>query len=147
MTNQFDTKSILEAIANYAEEGNTLEDVQNYAFNMDPWIIGTYKAAKALEQFNEDDQMYEKTNLDGVFGAIQYVQDYEIKEFGDVNTELSDPEQLASMVAYINGEQVINNLADELDLNWVDELTEQQAKQLSNVDAMQALLNLRNYFF
>lgn len=141
MTNQFDTQSILEAIANYAEEGNTLEDVQNYAFNTDPWIIGTYKAAKALEQFNEDDQMYEKTNLDGVFGAIQYVQDYEIGEFGDVNTELSDPEQLASMVAYINGEQVINELADELDLNWVDELTEQQAEQLSNVDAMQALLN------
>ena len=85
--------------------------------------------------------MYEKTNLDGVFGAIQYVQDYEIEEGGDVITELSDPEKLASMVAYINGEQVINELADELDLNWVDELTEQQAKQLSNVDAMQALLN------
>lgn len=142
MTNQFDTQSILKAIANYAEEGNTLEDIQNYAFNTDPWIIGTYKAAKALEQFNEDDQMYEKTNLDGVFGAIQYVQDYENEEFGDVNTELSDPEQLASMVAYINGEQVINELADELDLNWVDELTEQQAKQLSkDIEAMQVLLN------
>ena len=36
MTNQFNTQSILEAIANYAEEGSTLEDVQDRAFNMDP---------------------------------------------------------------------------------------------------------------
>lgn len=141
MTDKFNTKSILTAIADYADEGTTLDSIQDNALNMNPWIIGTYKAAKALEQFSENDQLYLKTNLNGVFGAIQYVDDYETNEIGQVYTDLFDPEAVASAVASINGEQIISKLAEELNLDFDDKLTKQQAERLSNVKAMQTLLN------
>lgn len=140
-TDEFNTQAMLEAIAEYADEGDTLEDIQDHAFNMDPWIIGTYKASKALEQFSKADQLYEETDLNGVFGAIEYVQDYESNEIGQVITDLCDPESLASAVAYINGEQILNELTEKLDFYFDDKLNKQQADKLSSVKAMQELLN------
>ena len=137
---KFDTETILDAITEYADEGNTLEDIEDYAFNADPWIIGIWPASEALKGFDEESQLYEETNLNGIFGAIQYVQDYETDEFGKVLTNLAEPEQLASMVAYINGEHIIYELSEALDIDLDDELTEQQAKQLSSVESMQKLL-------
>ena len=140
MSKEFNTKTILNAITDYSDEGETLENIQEYAFNTDPWIIMNYQASEALKDFDEQDQLYEKTDFDGVFGAIQYVQDFENDAFGKVYTNISDPGQLASGVARINGEQVICKLADKLGLGLDDELTEQQAKQLSSVESMQELL-------
>lgn len=143
------TQSILKAITEYADEGNTLENIQDYVLNSDPWTwiigryIGRHKAVEALKSFNEQDQLYEKTELNGVSGAIQYVQDYENAEFGGANihiTNLSNPESVATMVSYINGKQIINKLADKLNLELNDNLTKQQAAILSNVEIMQKLL-------
>ena len=141
MSKAFNKEAILEAIADYVDEGITLEDIQDYAFNLDPWIISTYKAAKALDQFNEEDQMYELTYFNGVFGAIQYVRDYETNKFGEAYTNSSDPEKLASVVAYINGEQILSELAEKLNIEFDDKLTEKQVKQLSSVETMQKLLS------
>ena len=117
-------------------------DIHDYAsFNSDPWIKGKYRASEALKDFNEQDQLHKTTNLDGVFGAIEYIQDYEIHQYGEVLTNLLNPEKVASMVAFINGEQIINELSDKLNLNLFDELTEQQLKQLSSVKTMQKLLS------
>lgn len=44
------------------------------------------------------------------------------------------------MVAFINREEIISDLAEKLSLGLDDELTEQQAKQLSSVETMQELL-------
>ena len=140
MANQFDKKIILDTITAYADEGETLENIKDYAFNSDPWIIGIWQASEALKDFDEESQLYEKTNLNGIFGAIQYVQDYENDEVGEVNTNLSDPEAVATMVAYINGEKIINKLAEVLNIDLDDELTEQQAEQLSSVETMEELL-------
>ena len=98
--------------------------------NNDLWIIGTYKASQALEEFGEEDQLYASTNLNGVFGAIEYVKNYETEQFGLVNTDLSDPEKVASMVAYINMECVLNDLSEEFDLDFVEELTDQQVDSI-----------------
>ena len=149
MSKEFSTKTILETIAEYVaehfdEEDISLLDIHDYAsFNSDPWIKGKYRASEALKDFNEQDQLYEKTNLDGVFGAIEYVQFYEIHHYGDgeVLTNLLDPEAVASMVAFINGEQLTYKLADKLDLALADELTKEQVKQLSSVETMQKLLD------
>ena len=108
----------------------TLEDIQMDTTNSDPWIIGTYKASEALEKFDVKDMLYTSTNLTGVFGAIEYIKYYETDQFGTVNTDLSDPEQVSSMVAYINMECVLNDLSDEFDLDWGDELTDQQVDQI-----------------
>lgn len=141
MANQFNTQTILKAITNYsADKGSTLNDIRYSTFCLDPWIMGTYQAIKALKDFNEQDQLYEKTEQNGVFGAIQYVKDYEKKEFGKVVGDLSDPKHISNMVAYINGEQIINELAEALNIELDDKLNEQQAKQLSSVEAMQELL-------
>ena len=108
----------------------TLEDIQMDTTNSDPWIIGTYKASQALEKFDVKDMLYTSTNLTGVFGAIEYIKYYETDQFGTVNTDLSDPEKVASMVAFINMECVLNDLSDEFDLDWGDELTDQQVDKI-----------------
>lgn len=139
MSKFFDRSTMLEAIEAELDDGSrTLDDIQTYTTNTDPWIIGTYRAAKALEKFDNDDMLYANTNLTGVFGAIEYVKDYETDQFGTVNTNLSDPEELASMVAYINMDKVLNELYNDLDLdwngefcvNWDEELTDQQIDKI-----------------
>ena len=147
MSKEFNTKTILETIAEYVaehsdEEDISLLDIHDYAsFNSDPWIKGKYRASEALKDFNEQDQLYEKTNLDGVFGAIEYVKNYETHKYCEVLANLLDPEAVASMVAFINGEQLTYKLADKLDLAVADELTKEQVKQLSSVETMQKLLD------
>ncbi len=88
-------------------------DLHNEVFNMDYYIIGTYLAKEALKEYD-------------VFEAIELVQTYEEDNFGEVNTDLSNPELLISMVWYIIGNEIIsemyeieafndnwNNIADE----------------------------------
>lgn len=140
MTNQFNTQTILKAITNCSDKGNTLKNIKHYTYNSDPGITGTDQAIEALKDFNEHDKLYEKTNLNGIFGAIKYVQFYELYQFGKVYTNLGDPKKVANMVAFINREEIISDLAEKLSLGLDDELTEQQAKQLSSVETMQELL-------
>jgi hypothetical protein len=78
---------------------NSLEDIQMNTTSNDLWIIGTYKASQALEEFGEEDQLYASTILNGVFGAIEYVKIMKLNKFGLVNTDLTDPEKVANMVA------------------------------------------------
>lgn len=129
MEKEFTQKIIENAVLKNLDEYNTLEDLLNDVFK--PWIIGEHEAAQALEDFDEEDQIVEKTNLAGVFGAIQYVKDYESLTYGaglsiTLFNELTDPERLASMVAYINGEAVIQGLADDLGINLDEELTDEK---------------------
>lgn len=131
MSEEFSYDTMLATIGDALDNGNrTLEDIQMNTTNRDLWIIGTYKASQALEEFSEEDQLYTSTNLDGVFGAIEYVKNYETEQLGTVNTDLTDPEKVASMVAYINMECVLNDLSVKFDLDWDDELTDQQIDKI-----------------
>ena len=83
-------------------------DLHNQVFNTDYYIIGTYEAKKALEEY-------------GVFDAIEKVQTYEKENFGEVYTDLSDPERLINMLFYIIGEEVLNEMMDGIEAweeNW-----------------------------
>ena len=131
MSKEFSYDTMLATVGNALDNGNrTLEDIQMNTTNSDLWIIGTYKASQALGEFSEEDQLYTGTNLDGVFGAIEYVKNYETEQLGTVNTDLSDPEKVASMVAYINMECVLNDLSVKFDLDFAEELTDQQVDQI-----------------
>jgi hypothetical protein len=44
----------------------------------------------------------------GTFNAIEVVKSYEIDNFGETYTDLSDPERVANMYAYIVGEDVLS---------------------------------------
>ena len=131
MSKEFSYDTMLATIEDALDDGNrTLEDIQMNTTNRDLWIIGTYKASQALEEFSEEDQLYTGTNLDGVFGAIEYVKNYETDQLGTVNTDLTDPEKVASMVAYINMECVLNDISVKFDLDFGEELTDQQVDEI-----------------
>lgn len=131
MSEQFNRDTMLSTIKEALENGSrTLESIQTETTNNDLWIIGTYQAAEALGKFDTDDMLYTSTNLTGVFGAIEYVTYYETDQFGEVTTDLSDPEKLASMIAYINMDITLNDLSNELDLDWYDELGSQQVDKI-----------------
>ncbi|MDN6120177.1 MAG: hypothetical protein L0I73_00005, partial [Lactococcus lactis] len=66
-------------------------------FNEDYYIIGTFKAEKALEDY-------------GTFEAIGEVVSYEIKNFCEILTDLSSPEHVANMIWYIVGSNLFNDL-------------------------------------
>ena len=131
MSKEFSYDTMLATVGDALDNGNrTLEDIQMNTTNRDLWIIGTYKASQALGEFSEEDQLYTGTNLDGVFGAIEYVKNYETDQLGTVNTDLTDPEKVASMVAYINMECVLNDLSVKFDLDFAEELTDQQVDEI-----------------
>ena len=131
MSEEFSYDTMLATVGDALDNDNrTLEDIQMNTTNRDLWIIGTYKASQALGEFSEEDQLYTSTNLDGVFGAIEYVKNYETEQLGTVNTDLTDPEKVASMVAYINMECVLNDLSVKFDLDFGEELTDQQVDEI-----------------
>tara|TARA_R100001015_G_C4480723_1_gene61329 strand:- start:86 stop:469 length:384 start_codon:yes stop_codon:yes gene_type:complete len=72
-----------------------IEDLHNEIFNTDYFIIGTYKAKQWLG--------------DETFNAIEKIKDYEESNFGQVSTDISDPEKVANMLAYILGEEILND--------------------------------------
>lgn len=135
MSEQFSEQTMLETIKTDLDDGYTsLEDVQSDVIN-DYWIIGTYKASQALAKFDSDDNLAYNTTLDGVFGAIQYVQAFD-EELGEQLTrEMIDPENIANTVACINMEQTINDIVDyfNYDFSTDDELTDKQIQAIKNL--------------
>ena len=105
-------------VMDYVSDENYLDDTFNDLFNSEPWIIGRFEASNALNNF---DGYEHETSLDGVFGAIEFVKDYELQNFGTVqNDDISDPERLANMVAYIMGENAFNEILDKTGLDMDD---------------------------
>ena len=82
-------------------------DLHNEVFNTDYYIIGTEMAKDALREYD-------------VFDAIELVQEYEKVQFGEVYTNLGNPEKLVNMLYYIIGDEVICEMNDieEFSDNW-----------------------------
>lgn len=70
------------------------EDLHHECFNTDYYIIGTYQAEQWLGN--------------KAFEVINIIKEYEQDNFGEVFTDLSNPEKVVNMYAYIVGEQVVN---------------------------------------
>ena len=106
----------IEAIIEALENGYSgyYCDLHNEVFNTDYYIIGAYEAKEALKEYD-------------VFKAIELVQEYEKFNFGEVYTDLSNPEKLINMVYYIIGDEVIveMNEIDEFSDNW-NELADEE---------------------
>jgi hypothetical protein len=110
------TSYIIDNIDSYI--GTKLEDLHHQLFNTDYYVIGYYQAEQELLTYGS------------VFEAIGDVQKYERKYYGVVFTDLSSSESVCNMLAYIVGEQVINNLDIELDGELTEEIAEQIKEQL-----------------
>ena len=89
-------------------------DLHNEVFNTDYYIIGTYQAKEALREYD-------------VFDAIELVQTYEKEQFGEIYTDLSNPEKLINMVYYIIGDEIIVEMygIEEFNDGWNDRADEE----------------------
>ena len=79
------------------DEYNTLVkdgELHNEIFNTDYYIIGTYEAKEWLG--------------DQAFDVIGIIKEYEENNFGEVTTELDNPERVVNMYVYIVGEDLIS---------------------------------------
>tara|TARA_R100000808_G_C2142107_1_gene149903 strand:+ start:953 stop:1276 length:324 start_codon:yes stop_codon:yes gene_type:complete len=72
---------------------SNLDDLHHYAFNQDYYLIGRYQATQWLG--------------DQVFNVIDHIKEYEQSNFGEVTTDLSEPERVVNMYTYIIGEEVV----------------------------------------
>ena len=82
------------------------EELHHHTFNTDYFIIGTYKAKQWLG--------------DKAFDVISIVKDYERDTFGEAHTDLSNPEKVVNMYAYIVGEDIVRDYLEEREEVWLD---------------------------
>ena len=78
---------------------NEISELHHDIFNTDYYIVGYYQARVWMG--------------DNAFDCIGAVQDYEKWLFGEVCTDLSCPEKVANMYAYIIGEEVLSDVVKE----------------------------------
>ena len=83
-------------------------DLHNEVFNTDYYIIGIYEAKAALREYD-------------VIDALEKVWAYEKENFGEIYTDLSDPEKLVNMLYYIIGEEMLTEIMTDIKA-WEDNL-------------------------
>ena len=75
-----------------------ISDLHHFLLNEDYFIIGYWKAEQWLKK---DDG--------SIFEAIETIKEYEESNFGQVSTDFSSSENVANMLAYILGEEILFN--------------------------------------
>lgn len=91
-------------------KGTSAEDLHFNLFNTDYYIIGTYQATQWLGS--------------DVFDVIEEIKEYEMNNFGSVNTDFSNAEAVVNMYTYILGEEILSqfDLSGELDAEKIEEI-------------------------
>lgn len=95
----------------------TFEDVFNDLFNSDYYIIGYREAEDALKEY-------------GVFKALNEVQQFDVENFGEWNTDYTDPEKVANMLEYIHASKYMQDMLDDAGLYLEDETTTENVNLL-----------------
>ena len=72
---------------------DNIDDLHHHCFNSDYYIIGTYEAKKWLG--------------DEVLYIAEFIKDYEMDNFGELYTDLTNAEAIVNMYVYIIGEQIV----------------------------------------
>ena len=80
---------------------NNKDDLHHHCFNNDYYIIGRYEAKQWLG--------------DDVFDIIEIIREYEQNNFGEVNTDFSEPEKIVNMYTYIIGEEIVSDYLNQLE--------------------------------
>ena len=99
LTQKQDVKEyIIDQLASDVGLDQHISDLHHYLLNEDYFIIGSWRAEQWLKK---DDS--------SIFEAIETIREYEQSNFGQVSTDLSSSENVANMLAYILGEQILYN--------------------------------------
>ena len=100
-------QKVREYILDRLEEGWGEEryacDLHNYLVNEEYFVIGTWQAEQFL--------------VNAVWDAIRMIKDWEEDTWGECTTDLSSPEIVANMFAYIVGEEILGE-SEHLRENW-----------------------------
>ena len=78
------------------------DDLHHHAFNCDYYIIGRYQATKWLGE--------------EVFNIINFIKEYEMRNFGEVYTDYSEPERVVNMYTYIIGNEIVCEYINQLEV-------------------------------
>tara|TARA_B100000282_G_scaffold290973_1_gene262620 strand:- start:521 stop:901 length:381 start_codon:yes stop_codon:yes gene_type:complete len=97
-------KERIQEIYDYNPEKLTTElpdlyDLHHEIFNTDYYIVGRYQAKEWLGA--------------DAFDCIYDIQEYENCHFGQVTTDLSEPEKVVNMYVYVVGEQILEDVVIE----------------------------------
>lgn len=111
-------KYLLDCINDETLTNENKDEWHYYAFNQNYYIMYETGANYWLQKHKI-----------GIFNAINIVKQYEEDNFGKFNSEIS-AEQIANMVAYIYGEEIIHSY----DAETVEELESQIKNDLSTFD-------------
>lgn len=106
----------IDNIDGYKGQNMEAGELHHHLYNEDYFIIGTYKAKKFLESYD-------------VFQAIEEIRTYEQDMFGEVNTDFSNAEEVANMLAYIKGEEVLGK-CKTLQKKWDGVLTDKDLDKI-----------------
>ena len=110
-------KDQIQYIYDYDQDKVTLDnvyDLHHEIFNTDYYIIGRYQAK---EWMGAD-----------AFDCIYDIQEYENNNFGQVTTDLSEPERVVNMYVYIIGEEILEDVVTEFLEEREDELEAEESE-------------------
>ncbi len=99
------TSYVYDLIADGTLNADNVEDWHHVAFNEDYYIIGYHQAAQWLDDYGMS-----------VWDVIEEVQDYERYNYGETHTDVN-AESMVNMYVYILGEQIIQEIKEEKDLD------------------------------
>ena len=95
-------KERIQEIYDYDADKVTVDnvyDLHHEIFNTDYYIIGRYQAKQWLG--------------DDAFDCIHDIQHYENWNFGQVTTDLSEPEKVVNMYVYVVGYEILEDVITE----------------------------------
>ena len=95
----------------------TFDDVFNDLFNSDYYIIGYREAEDALKEY-------------GIFKALEEVQEFDVENFGEWDTDYTDPEKIANMLEYIHASEYMRDMLNRAGLYLEDETTTKNVNKL-----------------
>lgn len=115
MTEYFTDDEIKETLLDNLDgykgiEDYTFDDIFNDLFNSDYYIIGYKEAENALKEY-------------GIFKALDEVQQFDVENFGEWNTDYTDPEKVANMLEYIHASEYMRDMLNRAGLYLEDETT------------------------
>ena len=94
---------VLDKFEDGTLDNDNRDEWHHIAFNEDYYIIGRYDAKAWLKDHEMD-----------AFEAISEVVEYEKTHFGDVTTDISEPERVVNMLTYIWGQEIIDDFDEDL---------------------------------
>lgn len=117
---------ILDRVEDY--EGSDFDTFENEVFNNDERNMYYNEAKDELEKFVSDEDLDGYETTDGVFGAIELIKEYESTEFGEVNTDFSNPCDIANMIDFIRGGNVFGEVMDKAGLDMDEDISAENLK-------------------